>query len=78
MSIYKTIKAWFKSDVKPDKIRIRIKNNIILRVYYPASYDRMETAMLNQQVSCYQHKLNEAAGIKNGGIGLSNGGFANA
>ena len=60
MSILKAIKAWWKPEVKEEKIRVRFnRNGHIAIVYYPASYGHHKTIMLNQEIECYKIKIGQ-------------------
>ena len=58
MNILKAIKAWWKPEVKEEKVRVRFnRTGSISSVYYPASCSNLQESVIDQEVNRYNIKI---------------------
>jgi len=59
-----------KEELKPEKIRLTVKNGRLVKVYYPACIvgNHAKHAMARQQVACYEIKLNGNPSLRGLGV----------
>jgi len=65
--MFKFIKKLFsKQKIKKEKIRFTIRDDRLVKVYYPSHIvgDRLRHPAIRQQVACYEIKLNGFPGLR--------------